>query len=631
MKEPNFKSQNVSRESKMTWLRRFITSKTSDSVVLRSYLILETKDRRRLKYVVVLQILMGLLDLLGVALFGVLGSIAINGVSSKSPGNRVTAVLEFLNLGGQTLQMQAFAVGSLAVFVLITRTLISVFFIRRTLIFLSRRAANLTRQLTDQLLAQDLLFVQRRTSQETIYALTAGAGTIVLGVLGTAVSIISDIALLIILSFGLFIVDPIIAMSSYLIFGLVAIILYQLMHQRARKLGEKSTQLSIKSAELITEVLLTYRESTVRNCREFYRDRISRTRFEAADTIAEVQFQPSISKYVLESTVVLGTLILAGVQFSLQDSTRAVGTLAVFMAAATRIAPAVLRLQQGALQMKGNLGSAEQTFDLIYDLTGLKGLGSTQSEINFVHSNFEPNVSLRKVYFSYPDSSKFQLRDIDFHANPGEVVAVVGKSGSGKTTMIDILLGVLRPEMGEIKVSGLTPMQAISKWPGAIGYVPQNVAIINGTIRRNIVLGFPESPGYDFDIWEVLRTAQLEDFVKNLPLGLDTQVGEFGTRLSGGQRQRLGIARALFTKPKLLILDEATSALDGMTESELSREISSLKGEITIIIIAHRISTIKEADRIYHVENGQVAQVGNFETLAANIESFRDFLSGRDT
>jgi ABC-type multidrug transport system fused ATPase/permease subunit len=294
------------------------------------------------------------------------------------------------------------------------------------------------------------------------------------------------------------------------------------------------------------------------------------------------------------------------------------------MAAATRIAPAVLRLQQGAIQIKGCIGSAEQTLNLVSELEDSNSLEPTTDEIKFSHDNFSASIEMSQVNFQYVEAKSFEIENVNLYANPGEVIAVVGKSGSGKTTIIDLLLGLLIPQSGKIRISGLRPMEAISNWPGAVAYVPQKVAIINGTIRQNVILGYKEDPENDEQIWNSLRTAQLEKFVLQLPEQLNTPVGEFGTKLSGGQRQRLGIARALFTNPKLLILDEATSSLDGLTESELSKEINSLKGSMTIVLIAHRISTISAADRIYYIENGKVLSQGNFDFLVENISDFGD-------
>jgi ABC-type multidrug transport system fused ATPase/permease subunit len=188
--------------------------------------------------------------------------------------------------------------------------------------------------------------------------------------------------------------------------------------------------------------------------------------------------------------------------------------------------------------------------------------------------------------------------------------------------MVDIILGALEAEKGDASIAGMSPRAAYSKWPGAVSYVPQDSPVINGTIRENLGLGYPVDEIIDQYCWESLKTARLEDFVRSLPQLLDTHVGDRGTRLSGGQRQRLGIARALITRPKLLILDEATSSLDGVTESEISDALRGLRGEITLIVIAHRLSTVVGADKIYFMEDGVVKGVGTFEELKANYPEF---------
>jgi ABC-type multidrug transport system fused ATPase/permease subunit len=180
----------------------------------------------------------------------------------------------------------------------------------------------------------------------------------------------------------------------------------------------------------------------------------------------------------------------------------------------------------------------------------------------------------------------------------------------------------LEPDRGEILISGLPPEFAVLTWPGALAYVPQDVIIINGTLRDNVGLGFDPKFVDDDVVWEALKAAQLGEFAGNLPDGLDTQVGERGTKLSGGQKQRLGIARALFTHPRLLVLDEATSSLDGDTEHAISRAINELKGQVTVIMIAHRLSTVRSADQIVYLNNGQVIAKGSFEDVRNSVPDF---------
>jgi ABC-type multidrug transport system fused ATPase/permease subunit len=201
-------------------------------------------------------------------------------------------------------------------------------------------------------------------------------------------------------------------------------------------------------------------------------------------------------------------------------------------------------------------------------------------------------------------------------------VAIVGSSGAGKTTLVDLLLGVIEPDSGTIGISGLTPKLVVSKWPGAIAYVPQDVAISNGTVRENVALGFPARVATDELVWGAIDLAQLRTFVSELQSGLDSQVGERGARISGGQRQRLGIARALFTKPKLLVLDEATSSLDGQTEADISDAIQGLKGSVTIVMIAHRLSTVRNADLVIYLHEGKILAQGSFEDVRNSVPNF---------
>jgi ABC-type multidrug transport system fused ATPase/permease subunit len=394
------------------------------------------------------------------------------------------------------------------------------------------------------------------------------------------------------------------------------------MHRRAKVLGEQQAQYEIASNEKIIEVLGSYREAIVRNRRTYYALEIGELRHKLADTQAELTFMPSISKYVIESTVILGALAMSAVQFVMQDAAHAVATLAVLMATGSRIAPAALRLQQGAVQLRSTIGVATPTLDLIESLQLAEIPRESEKELDFKHSGFIPGVSVRNVSIKYPTREAPAVSDVSLNIEPGEIVAIVGSSGAGKTTLVDSVLGVLVPEKGTVSISGKEPLDAVATWPGAISYVPQDVLIVNGTIGDNIALGFPEELATDEHINDAIGLAQLTDLVENLPAGIDTYVGERGAKLSGGQRQRLGIARAMFTKPSLLFLDEATSALDGSTEAEISDAIQEMKGTVTIVMIAHRLTTVKKADVVCYFENGRIISTGSFENVRRKVPNF---------
>jgi ABC-type multidrug transport system fused ATPase/permease subunit len=592
------------------------------SSLIRSVSVLSKRDQRKIVAVSILQILMGLLDLLGVIAVGLLGALSVSGLQSQQPGTRVATVLDYIGISSLTFQTQATILGVGAVILLVGRTILSIVFTRRILFFLSRSGAKISADLVSRLLAQPLLRVQERTTQETVYAITTGVSLITLQVLATAVVMVSDLALLAIMAIGLFVVDPFTSVGTFAIFFAIGLFLYKFMHVRAGKLGIQSSELNINSNEKIVEVFNSYRESVVRNRRDYYSREIGKLRYQLADASAELGFLPYVSKYVIESSVILGALLIAAVQFITQDATQAVATLAIFLAAGTRIAPAVLRIQQSSVQIKWSLGAAMPTLDLIESLGNSHMIENIDDTLDTLHAGFKASILLANVTLTYPKSDSPAVSEVSLEIAPGTSVAVVGTSGAGKTTIIDALLGVLNPDSGKILISELPPLEAIAKWPGAISYVPQDVVIAAGTIRENVALGYPIEVATDELVLRALKVAHLEDYVQSLPYGIDTEVGERGAKISGGQRQRLGIARAMFTQPHLLVLDEATSALDGETEAGISQAIHELRGFTTVVMIAHRLSTVRNADVVIYMSKGKVVASGSFHEVRSSVPDF---------
>ena len=603
-------------------MRKIKAMHTRRSVILRSLKVLPKSDKPKIVAVALLQVFLGFMDLLGVAVIGILGALAITGIQSKEPGNRVSAFLDFVGLNGVEFQKQVAILGLVAALVLIIRTIFSVIITRKVFFFLSHRGAAISANLTSRLLARDLLFIQSQSTQQTLFSLTTGVNSVTLGILGNATTLLADSSLLLIMTIGLFIVDPIIAISTLGLFGGLGLILYLRMNVKAQTLGSENSSLAIQSNQQIIEVLDSYRELVVRNRRDYYSRQIARVRHQLAETTAELQFMPNISKYVIESGVVLGAIVVSGIQFLFQDAAHAVATLSVFLASGTRIAPAIMRLQHGAIALRSSIGSANATLEMIDSLSDTQPIQGTTDEINVDHLGFNAEVSIEGAYLKYPSTDRYALENITLKFLPGESIAIVGPSGAGKTSLVDVLLGVLPISSGNILISGKSPESAISNWPGAISYVPQDVTISNATLGENVSLGYPsESVNLSY-VWQALEVAQLTDFVNDLPGKLETLVGERGTKISGGQRQRLGIARAMYTKPKLLVLDEATSSLDGQTESDISDAIQNLRGDVTVVMIAHRLSTVRNADKVVYMKDGSILAVGTFDEVRAQVPDF---------
>jgi ABC-type multidrug transport system fused ATPase/permease subunit len=243
-------------------------------------------------------------------------------------------------------------------------------------------------------------------------------------------------------------------------------------------------------------------------------------------------------------------------------------------------------------------------------------------EVDILHEGFVSDIKLTNVNLTYPNSPAKAISNVSLHITPGSFVAFVGPSGAGKTTLIDVLLGILEPDEGDVLVSGLRPLQAVAKWPGSVSYVPQDVIITSGSFCENVSLGYPPAAETEELVMGALKLAHLDNFVMNLPEGIYTQVGERGAKLSGGQRQRLGIARAMFTRPMLLVLDEATSALDGETEASVSDSILELRGSTTVVMIAHRLSTVRNADLVVYMDAGNIVATGTFDEVRVAVPNF---------
>jgi HlyD family secretion protein len=324
----------------------------------------------------------------------------------------------------------------------------------------------------------------------------------------------------------------------------------------------------------------------------------------------------SLLEIVAVGGVIFVTLYLALVQGGLSG---ALPALTLYALAGFKLMPALQQCFQAAGSIKGNIGALDE---LRSDL--LRGLKVTLPLSHREPVRFE-SLELRGVRFKYQGAANWVLDNVDLRIEANQQIAFVGSSGSGKSTCIDLILGLLEPQEGQVLVNGgdLRAPDNLRRWRSAIGFVPQSIFLCDDSIAANIAFGLAPSEINEARIWEALRLAQLETFVKGLPQGLATRVGERGVQLSGGQRQRLGIARALYHDPRVLIFDEATSALDGVTEKEIVQAIQLLSANRTILVVAHRLSTIRNSQRIVMFERGRIVDSGSFDELQARNTHFR--------
>ena len=593
-------------------------------VIRDAFSVLATKDKKRLFFITILQTLLGILDLIGVLLIGLIAVISLNGIRSLPPESNTRSLLIAFGVDSFSFQKQVAVLGAVATLLLVTRTLLSLYFSRKILNYLSRKAALLSSELISKLLSKDLLTLRQRSSQENLYSVTTGVNILYLTLIASLLALFTDLFLMVILFIGILSVDKVMAFITLLIFTSVSVALYYRVQKRISRLSESIVTLTIETNEKFLEAINSFRELFVRNRLSFYRSHLKDLRLKQANSSAELAFIPNLSKYAIEITLVIGSVAVCAIQFMIKDASGAVTALSVFLAASSRMAPAVLRIQSGFIAIKSCFGSVERVLSLIKSLESHDSeIEYSQAPLELEHKGFDPRIVLNNVNYTYPGNIVPTISEASFEVKPGEVIALVGPSGSGKSTLIDIMLGILKPNSGNVKISGVSPLQAINTWPGAISYVPQETRITSDSIKGNVAMGFPVREQIDPVIIDAIRIAQLESVLFENNLSLDSDVGEAGSKLSGGQKQRLGIARALYLKPKLIVLDEATSSLDGQTESDLSEAIYNLRGQVTVVLIAHRLSTVKKSDKIIYIEGGKILTIGSFEEVKSKVPNFQ--------
>jgi len=585
----------------------------------KSFKILNASDRKKIYLVVGLNVLLGFLDLIGVAAVGLIGALAVAGFGASVPSSRIGQILEFLSLNNFVFQEQVALLGIGAGFTFIVRTISSIYINRRIMFFFSRKGASISNELFAKVLGQSLNGVRTRTTQEYVYLFGDGVTNLTIGTLATAATITSDIILLVILITGIFVADFTLGLTILMAFGFLALALNKITAKRARNIGSRDAKLSLKTYTTISETIMGFRELYARNMLGNSVKDFQKIRNEHSEILAQRQFLPIFSKYVIECVVIFLALSVAAFQFLTGSAGQAVAALSIFLGAGSRIAPAVLRIQQGLVTLRASAKSTEITLTLITELQDYEPVVGTTYPLELEHAEFFGDINIDRLHFKYKNDSNFALENISIEIPAGIFVAIIGPSGSGKSTLVDAILGLLEINHGSIAISGMRPRDAIMKWPGAIAYVPQAIVLKNQSLLQNVLSGYPDTDSNRQRSTEILTKVHLVELANSLPEGFDSGIGENGDKISGGQAQRLGLARALFPNPKVLFLDEATSALDSETESLISHTLSELHGKTTIVTIAHRLNTIRNADLVIYLNNGKAEAIGTFDYVNSKI------------
>lgn len=542
------------------WLSRFDSRGTSLRSIRKAWNLIPRVEKPQVLILASIQIGVSLIDVIGVMLTGLVGVISVNSLQSGLPSNAVLRVLTILGLEGQPLNRQLQILAGATILILIGKTFASIHFAKLTTRLLSSLSASTSAKILDEYLNLPFSEVRRLTQQEAIFATTRGVNTAILGIVGSAVGFGVDAVLVITLSVVLILISPISGVVFISLFAVIWQILKNQLHKQSELLSKRETEISIETSNLISNSLDSYKELFVLNRLSELISQLTEKRKELGKITAITSFNPQYAKYIFEFGIVAITFSVTAIQLWQYDASRAAGTITLFVAAGARMSPALLRMQQNFLILSSSAGAAGPTLALSEQLRKF-GAQKPFDVSSATNRKFVPEIDLVNLCFSY-DGSKKVINNLNLTVNPGDFLAITGPSGVGKSTLIDLCLGILQPVSGSISISGISPFAAIKMWPGKIAYVPQSVHLANMSLRDNITFFSNVTEGVDQRCLSVLAQAGLAEEFAKMKLTLDTILGSDQNSLSGGQVQRIGIARALFSNPDLLILDESTSSLD---------------------------------------------------------------------
>jgi len=554
-------------------------------------------------------------ETLGIGLIAPLVT-AISDPNILISNNYLSGVIEFLKISDFKSLILIFSI-SLVVIYLVKNLFLS-YFTWFKIHYLSTLRMNLSNRLFKIYLSQPYTFHLQHNSgqliQNTISEVTVFTGRL----LGPMLVILTEGLVFLGIVILLFYIEPIGAISVTILLGLVTKLILSLTRKNISRWGKERQYHDGKKIQHLQQGLGGVKDALILGKEEHFLKQFQHHNLLGRRPDQKQAFLQEVPRFLFEFLAVIGLIIiilsmtLQGKQISL-----ILATLGIFGAAAFRLMPSITRILAAIQSVRYGFPVLEKLHQEFDNIDSGFNINEYKESLN---SFSEPSNSLvfNNVSYSYPNTTKASLKNASLKIYQGESIGIIGPSGAGKSTLVDILLGLLKPEFGKVNIDDQDIHNNLRSWQDQIGYVPQFIYLTDDSLRNNIAFGVVRKDIDDSLIDRVISSAQLTDFVGGLPEGLDTHVGERGVRLSGGQRQRIGIARALYHNPNIIVLDEATSSLDNITEKRIMETVFLLKQHKTVIIIAHRMSTLESCNRIYRLENGEIVEMGSPEKLLKN-------------
>ncbi|MBK9180772.1 MAG: ABC transporter ATP-binding protein [Acidimicrobiales bacterium] len=509
----------------------------------------------------------------------------------------------------------------------VTRGFLTLVFRWWALGFLHRNEADVTVRLVDGYLHAPYAFHLQRNSAELLRTLQSAVEATYLHVVGGVFTLSTELAALLGVLVVLVAYEPLAAAGALVYFGGVAALYQRLLRRRTRRLGADYAELSRELFQEVQQGLGGVRELQVRNRQEHVVRRVRVNRDRSAETRRQIRFLADFPKHYVEIAFLLGVAVLSALIVAGNDRATAVPALGLFVAAAFRAVPSMVRLNVAVSSVRHGRPSLRLVVDDLRTvapwLPAARPAGST---VVPEPTPLRDGIDVEHLSFTYDGADRPALDDVSLHIGPGEMVGLVGPSGAGKSTLVDLILGLHTPDTGTVVVDGRPIGDDLPAWQRRVGLVPQDVYVLDASLRENVAFGYEPDEIDDEQVRDAVQLAQLGDLLASMPDGLDTLLGERGARLSGGERQRIGIARALYSRPSLLVFDEATSSLDTATEARITGTLAALRGQLAMVVIAHRLTTVQGCDRLLFLRDGHLEATGAFEEVRAANPAFAELV-----
>lgn len=485
--------------------------------------------------------------------------------------------------------------------------------------FLAREQVRTSSKLLNYYLSAPYALHLQRTTVDMVNTMNISVNQVYRLVFSGALMVLSDSLTVVVILGTLVYLMPIPSLVAFVYFLLAAYLFQRWSKPRALRYGQAQVETAAEMYSSSLEGLSNIKVVIMRGAQGFFVHRFRNAMGWGAEAQRRADFLSQLPKHVMEILFVIGIGVLTGISvLGTSSSKQALAAIALFAAAGFRVLPSIVRIMSSLNNMRAGRFSVDK---IIPDVQSAHDLAATSTPTG-PPLTFEKELRADGISYTYPGTATEVLQDISLTIPHGSSVAFVGSSGAGKSTLVDILQGLLSPTRGRVCADGQDVSESIQSWRDQIGSVPQEVWLIDGTLRQNVAFGVADDHIDDEAVRSALRRAQLSSWVESLPEGIDTPTGERGSRVSGGQRQRIGIARALYGRPSFLVFDEATSALDNETERRITDALIELHGHTTLLVVAHRLSTVRHCDLVVYLQDGRIDAVGTFDELAERHKVF---------